>query len=339
MIDMATDDLMVDLSLSDDEVKELEAAYGIKSPAEPAPVKAEPKIEKTAAKPQADQSDLMRRLEESNRRLAEERTRRMEAEKLAHERSATVAITQARAADSDLVAVSNALTKATSDIDSWKAAHKAALEAGDYDKVTEAADKLADLRAKITSLQDGKEQLEARARTARANAEAAAKSEPPKQETADPVEQFLSQFPPRAQQWFLDHPDCMPMNDRASYYQALAAHEKVLRTGVKDGSDEYFTALDEVMGFNAKEGKVDKKDVDDVVVDTKAEQPKPSAPPRVAAPVSRDTSFVSRGADGKFQVRLTREEASIADAMGISHTAYAKNKVLLQQQGRLGVAN
>ena len=77
-------------------------------------------------------------------------------------------------------------------------------------------------------------------------------------------------------------PDCMPMNDRASYYQALVAHEKVLRTGVKDGSDEYFTALDEAMGFNAKEGKVDKKDVDDVVVDTKTEQPKPSAPPRVA---------------------------------------------------------
>lgn len=340
MIDMATDDLMIDVALSDDEVKQLETAYGIQAPpVEVAPVKTEAKVEKAA--PSADQSDLVRRLADTNARLAEERARRMEAEKLAHERGATVAVTQAHAAQSDLVAVSNALTKASSDIDTWKAAHKAALEAGDYDKASEAADKLAEIRSKITNLEDGKAQLEQRANSARAKADAASRAEPPKQEAADPVEGFLANFDPRAQQWFRDHPECMPMNDRATYFKAMAANETVLRSGVKVGTDEYFSALDQAMGFTVKDDQkaVEKVVVDDVVVDTKTEA-KPSAPPRVAAPVSRDaSSIVSRGADGKMKVRLTREQAEIADTMGISHTAYAKNLLLAQQQGRLGLAN
>lgn len=346
MIHMA--DEMIDVTFSDDEVKALETAYGLKVPgkdAAPDPQKKPDKVEKVAAAP--DQNDLVRRLNETNARLAEERKRRMEAEKLAHERGATVAVSQARAAESDLVAVSNALVKATNDIETWKAAHKAALEAGDYEKASEAADKLAEVRAKITSLEDGKAQLEQRANAAKAKADAAAKAEPPASEAADPADAFLSQFDARAQQWFRDHPECMPMNDRAAYFRAMAANETVMRSGVKVGTDEYFAALDREMGFAGKDdAKVEKSDKsatapDDVVVDTKvaAAESKPTVAPRVSAPVSRDDPIVKRGSDGRFKVQLTREQAEMADAMGISHTAYARNLVLAQQQGRLGVSN
>ncbi len=340
-------DEMIDVTFSEDEVKALETAYGLKVSDKDEASSTRPKsdkVEKVAVA--ADQNDLVRRLNETNARLSDERKRRMEAEKLAHERGATVAVSQARAAESDLVAVANALNKATGDIDSWKAAHKAALEAGDYEKASEAADKLAEVRAKITSLEDGKAQLEQRANAAKARADAAARAEPPVSEAADPADAFLSQFDARAQQWFKDHPECMPTNDRAAYFRAMAANETVLRSGVKVGTDEYFAALDREMGFSGKgEGKVEKSDKaasapDDVVVETKAAaEPKQTVAPRVSAPVSRDAPIVQRGSDGRFKVQLTREQAEMADSMGISHTAYARNLVLAQQQGRLGVSN
>lgn len=335
------------IDLSDAEVQELEAAYGINTPkttktAAPAKAEATPvaKISDAAPAKGAD-NDLMRRVMQAEERVAAERAKRIEAERLAHERGASAAISAARAAESDYHAVANALTKATSESEALKAAHRAALEAGDYEKATDAAARMAEAAAKITQLNEGKAALEDRLRDAKAKAETASKAELPKADASgDPLDQFLSQsgMPPRAQAWFRTHPEVAPINDPAMYHKALAAHYSIVKSGVQDGSDDYYAKLDEMMGFGGKGGDdvvvETKKAEDDVVVDT-APKSAPKAPPRVAAPVSRDSSIVTRRADGRMQIKLTREQAEIAEAMGISPTAYAKQLLRAEQEGRL----
>jgi hypothetical protein len=342
---MTIDDEMV-IDLSDAEVQELEAAYGIQSPKpeKAAAPKAEAKAPAKAADAapvKAADNDLLRRAIQAEERVAAERAKRIEAERLAHERGASAAVNAARAAESDYHAVSNALTKAASEAEQLKAAHLAALESGDYAKATDAAARMAEAAAKISQLTEGKSALEDRVRQAKAQAETASKAEPPKADVpSDPLDAFLAQsgMPPRAQAWFRAHPEAAPINDPAMYHKALAAHYSIVKSGVQDGSDDYYAKLDELMGFadggSGDDAVVDTKPKDDVVVDTA--KPAPKAPaPRVAAPVSRDTSIMTRRPDGRMQVRLTREQAEIAEAMGISPSAYAKQLLRAEQEGRL----
>lgn len=341
---MTIDDEMV-IDLSDAEVQELEAAYGIQPPKadKAATTKAEAKASSKAADAapaKTSDNDLMRRAIQAEERVAAERAKRLEAEKLAHERGTAAAINAARAAESDYHAVANALNKATAEAEQLKAAHLAALESGDYAKATDAAARMAEAAAKITQLNEGKSALEDRVKQAKAQAETASKAEPPKADMpSDPLDAFLAQsgMPPRAQAWFRAHPEAAPINDPAMYHKALAAHYDIVKSGVQDGSDDYYAKLDEMMGFadsgSGDDVVVDTKPKDDVVVDTKAA---PKAPaPRVAAPVSRDTSIVTRRPDGRMQIRLTREQAEIAEAMGISPSAYAKQLLRAEQEGRL----
>ncbi len=337
------------IELDDAAVKELEAAYGITPPkAQPrteapkAEAKAPAKVE--AAPVKAPDGDLLRRVQQAEERLATERIKRVEAERLAHDRGTTVAISKAQAAESDYHAVANALSKATSDAAEFKRAHQAALEAGDYAAASDAADKMAEAKAKLVQLGDGKAALEDRVRQARATADAATKAEAPKAEVhTDPLEQFItgSGLPPKAQSWFRTHPECAPTNNKANYYKALAAHESILSEGVADGSDDYYKKLDQAMGFavsdKAADVEVEQDDGDDepVVAVEKAAKP---APKRVAAPVARD-SIMQRRADGKVTLRLSAEQAKMADEIGMSRTNYAKYLLKAEQDGKLGGHN
>lgn len=350
---MTMDDEFV-IDLSETEVQELEAAYGLTAPKAakaPASAKAEAATSaKSEAAPAKAGDDLMRRIVEAESRVQAERAKRIEAEKLAHERGTSAAINAARAAESDFHAVANALNKATSEAEALKVAHRAALEAGDYEKVSEVSSKMAEAAARIAQLSDGKAALEGRVREAKTQAETAAKAEPPKVEASgDPLDRFLeqSQMPPRAQSWFRSHPECAPVNNPALYHKALAAHYEIIKAGVADGSDAYYDKLDAAMGFSGEgsdEVVVNTKKAadtaaDDVVVDTAAKSaPKATPPPRVAAPVSRDSSIVTRRADGRMQIRLTREQAEMAEHMGMSPSAYAKQLLKAEQEGRLNRA-
>lgn len=348
---MADNDEML-IDLSDDEVKELEKAYGVGvddgdgdadplPAAKPAAPKAKPSSAKAgtlpAASPKPD-NDLLRRVQDAETRLAEERRLRAAADLRSHDLTTQVAVTRARAADSDYHAASNALIKATADAEVYKQAHRAALEAGDYEKASDAADRLSEAKAKVVQLQDGKAALEDAARRAISQAEVVIKTPAPKAEPADPFEGFLAQFAPKAQAWFREHPECAATNDKSKWYQALAAHESILRAGVADGTDEYFVRLDKAMGYdNGSEAVEDRaahdRTSEDVVVDTKATPTKPA--PRVSAPVSRDSTIVTRRADGRMQVRLTAEQRDIAEHMGMSTTEYAKYMIAAERQGLL----
>lgn len=344
---MIDDEFVIDLD--DAAVRELENAYGgdkLKTDLAPA-IKTEraerPKPAPTKAasdaptKTQAPDGDLLRRLRDAEERAATERARRLEAERIAHDRGTTAAISMARAAESDYHAVANALTRAETDVASHKFAHQSALESGDYKLATEAAERLSEAKARIAQLQDGKAALEDRVRSASAAAHTAVKSEAPRGDvSSDPLDQFFAStnMPPKAQAWFREHPECAPTNDRGNYFKALAEHERIVKSGVQDGSDEYYRKLDEAMGYARGD---DAADDGDVVIDrATAKREAAPKPKRVAAPVARDTSMMHRGADGKVQLKLTAEQAKMADEIGMTRTNYAKYLYMAEREGKLG---
>lgn len=342
---MASDDFVIDLS--EDEIKALEAPYASHAEPglDPAPVakapeasaKAEPpqpkEKPKSEAAPKTDDPDLWkRRLQEANEREAAERARRIAAEKTVHERSTSLAVTEARATEADYYAVSNALGRTESEIAGLKRAHKEALEAGDYDAATEAADKLAEARTRYSDLKAGEGELRTRLEQAKDRAKKAVEAKPESGNSdGNDFDAFLSQFGPREQQWFRDHPECAPMRDPKLFAKAQAAHYAAVADDVKPGTDQYFEYIDRKMGFR-EDAAPDKQGDDGVVVSTDS---KPAAPQskRVAAPVSRDGAVVTQRDDGRYQVRLTAEQREVAEAMGMTPTAYAKQLIRARNQG------
>jgi len=324
------------LELSPEEIAALQAPYLDSKTEEQAPVKAKAeapaKVDREPEKvtrPDDDPEVLRKRIQAADERAAQERQRRLEAERRAHESGQSAAIANATKVESQYTSVANALAKANGDLESAKAAHLAALEAGDYRAATDAADRMADLRAKAVQLDDGKAQLEARVKEAREQAKAAVETKPALDD-ADPFERYVGQFGPREQAWLRSHPECV--NDEEVNAKVLWADKAAKKAGIKPGTDEYFTHLDKAMGY-AKDDPVD----DDIVADKKRDEPKVEAkatkpPPakRVAAPVSRD-GVIQRTADGRVQLVLTPQQAEIADSMGMSRTAYAKQLAKLQQ--------
>jgi len=343
---MASDDFVIDLS--EEEIQALEAPYAGQDPAsaapaaappatkvEPAPAKASEVKETKLATPKVSDQELWdRRLREANEKTEAERARRIAAEKTAHEKSTSLAVTEARATEADYYAVSNALGRTDAEIAALKRAHKEALEAGDYDAVTEAADKLAEARARHADLKSGESELKTRLEQAKDRAKKASETKHEADEPADDFNAFLRQFGTREQQWFRDHPECAPMHDAKKFAKAQAAHYAALSDDVKPGTDQYFAYIDEKMGF--RDAPPEKVEDDGVVVSTES---KPASTPqtkRVAAPVSRDGAVVTQREDGRYQVRLTAEQREMAEAMGMTPTAYAKNLIKARNQGLIG---
>lgn len=328
------DDTIVELT--DDEVSALRAPYEGDGFTKAAAVKAdEPAkadvsvVEKKAdAKPARDVEfeSLKARAERAEQAAAAERARRLEAEKRAHETAGKAAVADVHVVENQFSAVANALEKAKADSEAAKAAHKAALEAGDYAAATNAADQMATIKARMAQLEDGKAALEDKVAVVR---EAAKKlPDPPKDEVpSDPFERYVGQFGPREQAWLRAHPECV--TDDIKNATVLLADKKARKEKIEPGSDAYFAFLDKELGYAQEGDPVDQDEpADDVVVDTKA---KPAATPakRVAAPVSRDQT-ITRTNDGKVQVRLTAAQRQMAEDLGMSATAYAKQLVALK---------
>lgn len=331
------------VELTEDEVRALEAPYrsedndgGLtvkpeaEKPAKVAPAK--PAERKAEGEPDIVVS-LKARLEAATKAAEEEKQRRIEAERRAHENAAKAREADVHVVENQVSAVANAIAKAKSDGDAAKAAHVAALESGDYAKAADAAEAMATIKARLAQLEDGRAALDERVVLVREAAKQPVEPPVDDKAPADPVERYIAQFGPREQEWLRKHPECV--TDDELNAKVLWADKAAKKAGVKPGTDDYFAFLDKQMGYAEADREADEGGEDEVVVETAAPKPKAAPAPskRVAAPVSRSEPF-QRGDDGKYRVRLTAEQREMAEAMGISPTAYAKQLLTLKQQER-----
>jgi phage I-like protein len=105
------------------------------------------------------------------------------------------------------------------------------------------------------------------------------------------------------------------------------AHEDAIDDGIAPDSDEYFAFIDQRLGI--------RRNMDEQGTGASAESPMSTAaaPKRAVQP---SPAPVSRGSSRPNVMRLTAAEAETAAALGMKPEEYAKNKALLQKEGRYG---
>jgi hypothetical protein len=112
------------------------------------------------------------------------------------------------------------------------------------------------------------------------------------------------------------------------YQKMLAAHNLALADGIEPDSDDYFGAIEETLKISRRAPV----ESNDDPMSGAAKVTKGRNVPPAAAPVSRSGSTPSARPN---VVRLSREEADTARDLGMTPEEYARNKALLQKEGRM----
>jgi hypothetical protein len=270
-------------------------------------------VEKVENEPKNRELDPEEGINDLKMKLEQERQARIEAEKNAR-RAAEVAVeAKNEVQDTNLQLVKNAIDTVKRNNDILKYNYSEAMAVGDYTKAAEIQETMGMNSAKLMELERGRQHMES-----------APKYEVPQQQApSDPVEALASQLSPRSADWVRRNPQ--GVTDPRMYQKMVAAHNLAMADGFQPDTDDYFNFVEDTLRISKR-----------VAVDTEdpmagaAKVTQRRSPP--AAPVSR--SGTGTGSRPNV-VRLTRLEAETARDLGMSEEDYARNKLLLQKEGRL----
>lgn len=198
-------------------------------------------------------------------------------------------------------AVKQAVTR---ELEIAKAEYKAAYESGDSDRLLEAQDKLTQARIKADKAENYQHQY----KNARQDVESEVQI--PQQQISSPDSKALDWQKRNA--WF--------GQDEEMTSLALGLHEKLVRSGVSVGSDEYYKRIDDRMRRLFPENFEDENDNDEEV----EAKVKPKASPTVVAPASRSTS--------PKKIKLSKTQVMLAKKLGLTPEQYARELTKLEAQ-------
>lgn len=282
----------------------------IESVAQEPEIKVEKAEEKIPVVAPEDGIETLRRQLEAEKRL------RLEAEHRANEAAQQAHSARGEVEDSHLHLINNAISTLRRENDILKSNYRAAMASGDFDSAADIQEGMSSNAAKLLQLENGK-----------ASMEAAPKREPLPAYTApsDPVEAFAATLSPRSADWIRRHPECV--HDPRLTRKMIAAHNLVDADGIKADTDEYFSAIESILGISSQRYEAPAESPMSAASSGAQRQ---SAPP--AAPVSR--SGTANGTRSNV-VRLTPEQREMAQMMGMTDTEYAKNLVELRKAGKI----
>lgn len=304
------------------------------APAAPAAADTPPKVDPIKALEEQHRA-LLAKDEERQKELDRQRLATEEASRKAAAAEREIEETKTRSLDSDLDRVTVGLDAAQQSFNSAKIAYRAAMETGDWDKVTEAQIALNDAQRSVADLSVAKADLEA--------AKAAPPSRGPRS-TGDPIEDFINRQTPQSAAW-LRQRDRSWFTDPSKSNKISAAHYDALARGLKGDTPEYFAHIEEYIG--------DRKPA--------AQSPPPSSSPASLASggsrVPPVAPVINAGSNagvqgGGVEVRLSPTEAAAAqdgthvwnyddpsgqkrwkkgDPIGVQE--FARRKQLMKEQG------
>jgi len=279
-----------------------------------------PEVEKTEkeveveAKQELEPDDGIKDLK---MRLEQERMARAEAEKQAQAAREQAYYASNEVHDTNLQLVKNAIETVKGNNEVLKRAYSEALSVGDYSKTAEIQEALSLNAARLMELERGRSAMEQAPK-------------PQRPEPVNPVEALANQLSPRSADWIRKNPQCV--TDQRMYQKMVAAHNLALADGMQPDTDDYFGFIEDTLKINrrAPAAKQEVEADDDASSSAAKVVQRRSAPP--AAPVTR-----AGNASGQRPgtVRLTRMEAETARDLGMTEEEYARNKMLLQKEGRL----
>lgn len=262
-------------------------------------------------------------IENLRARLGEERQAREAAERRAEMAQHQAQNANREVADTNLTLVKNAINTVKQQQNILKANLRAALSTGDYGKAAELQDHMSMNSAKMLQLENGR---------------AAMESAPPPQvertqpQQADPVELLASQLTPRSAAWVRSNPQYA--RDQRLYQKMVAAHNLAVADGYAPDSDDYFSVVEQTLNVNRNAARHEETALSSASTPKATRQSSgvPAVPP-AAAPVSR--TGTPTGTNPNI-VRLTREEKDMAASSGLTEQEYAKQKLALQREGKIG---
>ena len=271
-------------------------------------------VAKEAEAPATEENDVDQAIKNLDQRLKKERKAREEAEKYARYIAEQANKAYEEVGETQFHLVVNALETVKRDNEILKAQLAEANSLGDYSKAAEIQEAMSHNAVKINQLETGKREMEGRPKTP-------AFTPPPVSPAIDPIEQIIEAVSKPSADWIQRNRQYIK-ND-VDIQDMFDAHASAVRRGIAPDTDAYFRYVEQKMGIPADGGENQ----------VRAEAPAPAeraAPP--AAPVSRGgTGTGSR----PNVVRLTSDEAEMAEMMGMTHQEYAKHKLELQKAGRL----
>jgi hypothetical protein len=252
------------------------------------------------------QIEDLRRSEEAERQRADQAARDREAAVREAQASKAEALKfQNAATQNQYDAITSGLAAAQAEIERAKGDIKTAIQAGDADLQTDAYGRLAEAAANAKILQDGKLELEEKAKALK---EAPVKTEQPQQQ-GDQLDR--SGLPDTAKNWLRKHPEYLTDQRKNSKIQAL--HWDVIDEGHKAFSPEYYESMEVHLGMR-EAPKVEEDD------DPPQQQQRTSI---VSAPVSREVPGGSAPRKNG-QIKLTAEQREFARISGVTEAEYAK---------------
>jgi hypothetical protein len=298
-----------------EENKQMEIELDGAKPAEEAEVVVQ---EATEKQEENSVSDTDAAIAELRRRLEEESKARYQAELRAHEAAQHVSRAYNEVEDTQMHLVNSAIDTVKRDNDVMKANYRDAMSVGDYDRAAEIQEAMSLNSAKLLQLENGRQRMQEAGRT-----EYKAPP-PPRPAYADPIEQIKAAVSPRSAGWLERNRGYL--GDERKIQRMFRAHEDAVDEGLEPDSDAYFKFVEGRLGIREQS----EPENESPLSSASSSASRRSAPP--AAPVSR--SGTGTGSRPNV-VRLTAEEREMAEMMGMTDQEYAKNKVMLQKEGKL----
>jgi len=211
-----------------------------------------------------------------------------------------------RLSDGEKTLVSNHKEKLERELLDAKKEFKEAYDSGDSDRLTDAQERLTDVKFKSSQAENYKPEYE--------NAL--------QEEEIEVQSQQPQRLDPKTQAW-LDKNSWYGVDEDMSYL-AMGVHRRLVKEGVPPGSENYFNTIDAEMRrrFPEKIGDdSESKSSDNSVSKTTAKVSKPST---VVAPVTRSTS--------PKKVTLTQRQLNLAKKFKLTPEQYARELTKLESQ-------
>lgn len=286
-------------------------------------------VEKTAKEPEIKIEDAKEALpaeispeegiETLKKRFEEERLGRIEAEKRADAAARVAHEARGQVDEGNLHLVNSAIDTLKRESGILKANLRAAMANNDYDAAADAQEAMADTKAKLLQLENGRAAMQEQAKNPRMQSQPIS--------AHDPVETLASQLSPRSAAWVRSHPE-FARNERLTQ-KMIAAHNLVTADGMQPDTDEYFETVERLLGVQAPTASVEAAEAPMSAAAAPAQRRSSPA----AAPVSR--SGTGTGGGGPNVVRLSADEREMAKMMNMTAEEYARNKLALIKDGKL----
>lgn len=265
-----------------------------------------PSVEETKEVPVDDA------IEDLKRQIEAERQARIEAERQAQAARAEAANARRDVDDTNIQLVESAIDTLNRETEIAKANLAAAMRAGDHQMAAEFQAEIASNASKLQQLEQGLNQMKSKP---------APVANQPRTPTVD---DFASRLTPRSADWIRKHPEFV--TNPALNQRMISAHNFVVSDGVAPDTDEYFERIESLLKVRQAQAPAAQEDASSAAA--KVVQRRDAAP--AAAPVN------GGGGRSSNVVRLSADEKEMAEMMGMTPQEYAKNKLKLIEEGKMG---